>query len=374
MKTLKAALAAATLALTSTASFAELNWNLTYTPSTSVEAQNAFATAANYWSAALKDNITINLTLGLEALPSTVLASTISTPAMVTYSSLRGALATDAKSMADMQAVSSLSNSPSFDMLINRTSDSPNGSGSATPYLDNNASANNRTINLSSANMKALGLTSATDATPDGFVTFSNLFASSYDYNREDGIDASKIDFIGAAIHEIGHALGFLSGVDVLDACSDSRVNCEGGPNQPPFSENDFVFVQPLDLFRYSGASTSSGVIDFSADTRDKYFSLDKGVTSLASFSTGTYFGDGNQASHWKDGQALGILDPTLNFGELGSISDLDKLAFDVMGWDLATAPIVVVTPVPEPSSYALMGLGLAALGWCARRRSTKVK
>lgn len=27
------------------------------------------------------------------------------------------------------------------------------------------------------------------------------------------------------------------------------------------------------------------------------------------------------------------------------------------------------ITPVPEPSTYALMGLGLAGLGWAARRK-----
>ncbi|MBP6853920.1 MAG: PEP-CTERM sorting domain-containing protein [Rhodoferax sp.] len=33
---------------------------------------------------------------------------------------------------------------------------------------------------------------------------------------------------------------------------------------------------------------------------------------------------------------------------------------------------LLVLTPVPEPGTWAMMGAGLALLGWRARRRSKK--
>ena len=61
-------------------------------------------------------------------------------------------------------------------------------------------------------------------------------------------------------------------------------------------------------MFRYSAASFALGAIDWTADTRNKYFSLDGGVTAGPLFSTGRNFGDGQQASHWKDSLGIGIM------------------------------------------------------------------
>ena len=47
--------------------------------------------------------------------------------------------------------------------------------------------------------------------------------------------------------------------------------------------------------------------------------------------------GDGFQASHWERRyDPLGIMDPTLWYQERVDISDLDVLAFDIMGYDLS--------------------------------------
>ena len=105
-------------------------------------------------------------------------------------------------------------------------------------------------------------------------------------------------------------------------------------------------------------------MIDWTADARAKYFSIDGGATSLggATFSTGR-FGDARQASHWKDNLGLGIMDPTAApSGERMVVGPNDVNAFDVIGWNLTAA-------VPEPSTYALFGLGLLAIG--LRRRAT---
>jgi hypothetical protein len=145
---------------------------------------------------------------------------------------------------------------------------------------------------------------------------------------------------VGVATHEIGHALGFTSGVDRRD----------GYPDQD--SEDDpRLWASVLDLYRYS----ASGTRDWGVGGTP-YFSIDGGATSLYLFSTGRNHGDGRQASHWKEGGPA-IMDPTFASGALGQITALDLRALDVIGWDLTAYA------VPEPS-----GLALAAI--LLRRRS----
>ena len=292
----------------------------------------------------------------------------------------------DRQSTDDNAAFASLSTSPTFNMLLNRTSNNPNGSGSAATYVDGDGDANNRTINMSNANAKALGLiggmpnaimnnilmstgngiifgptittvagspttlnqilpqnsaiTTALSSGADGEIAFSTAFT--YDFNPNDGITAGSFDFVGLAVHEIGHILGFTSGVDVLDGNSP--------PVNGPFSDDQFPFVNTLDLFRYSADSRSAGaIIDWTADNRAKYFSLDRGATNIALFSNGVNFGDGRQASHWKDDSGLGIMDPTAAPGEGLAISENDLRGFDVIGWNRAS---VNATAVPEPADF----------------------
>ncbi len=346
-------LAAASLLALSGAANA-LTFNFTFVAGTSPQAQQAFIDAGARWSALFSDNVTIDMTVGQQALGAGILASTGSRRVATSYSNFTNALTADITSASDTTAVGALTPGASFGMLINRTSDNPNGSGSATPYLDA-AGANNQTINLTTANAKALGIAPGTGlvgqcaTTCDGSIVFGTAF--SWDFNPNDGVTAGAYDFVGIATHEIGHALGFVSGVDILDINSP--------PVNGPFLANQFTFVNSLDLFRYSALSTASNVIDYTADTRPKYFSLDRGVTAIAGLSTGRNFGDGQQNSHWKDSLGLGIMDPTAGTGELLVIRPNDVLAFDVIGWNL--------TPIPEPSTYALFGLGLLGLG--LRRR-----
>jgi uncharacterized repeat protein (TIGR01451 family) len=137
--------------------------------------------------------------------------------------------------------------------------------------------------------------------------------------------------------------LGFTSGVDILDGNSP--------PVNGPFSDVQFTFVSGKDLFRFSDDSVDqdAGVIDWTADTRAKYFSVDGGATDLGGFSTGRTFGDGRQASHWKDDRGLGIMDPTVGAGESPQITALDLRLFDVIGWDLAGAP-----PAPRRADLSI--------------------
>lgn len=334
-------------------------FNFTFTPGTSLQAQQGFQDAAARWASLLNDNVTINLTVGFNSLGGGILGQAAAASDFHTYASVRTALAADATSAADATAVAHLPGGPSFGMLINRTADSPHGAGSATPYLDNNGGNNNQAMYIANAQAKAIGLAVAPQTLSgcigpcDGFIQFNSDFA--FDFDASNGTNPNAFDFVGVAAHEIGHVLGFISGVDILDY--------NAPPQNGPFEADEFTFVSALDLFRYSSQSAAQGVIDWTADARRKYFSLD-GTTVGPEFSTGAFFGDGRQASHWKDDLFIGLMDPTAGMGETLHITGNDVLAMDAIGWD--------VTPIPEPSGWAMLGAGLILL--TARQRGRRNK
>jgi PEP-CTERM motif len=353
-RALSAAAAAIALLGTAASPAHALLFNLSFIPGTSAQEQASFTAAANIWSSVFNDPVTVKLTVGTGALAQGVLAQAGSRRINYSYTDVRNALGADSSTQTDAVAVSNLAAGSSVGLLMNRTSDNPNGAGSATPFLDNNGSANNSTVRLTAANARALGLgfgiggVGGGCADCDAFIQFSTGFT--WDHDGSNGIGATAFDFVGVAVHEIGHALGFVSGVDTLDS------------NAPPiggtFSSNQFTFVSSLDLFRWSVASTALNVQDWTADNRDKCFSIDRGVTCGPLFSNGVNFGDGRQASHWKDNLGIGILDPTAARGELLGITANDLRALDVIGWN-----------IPEPSTYALVALAVAGMAASRRRR-----
>lgn len=354
---MKRLIAAAALAAAASSSFANPTFNFTFVPGTSAQAQQGFIDAGARWSALLADDVTINLTVGFNPLGPGILGQAASAEQFYSYTNFRTALTADITSGLDTTAVAHLPVGTSFGMLLNRTSNNPNGAGSATPYVDNNGNANNSTLSITTAEAKALGLSVAPQTLQgcigacDGFIQFSTNF--NFDFNPSDGISGNAFDFVGVAAHEIGHTLGFISGVDILDF--------NAPPNGGPYPDFEFTYVSGLDMFRYSAESAAQGVIDWTADTRAKYFSVDGGVTVGPGFATGLSFGDGDQASHWKDGLHIGLMDPTAGQGELLLITLNDRMALDAIGWDLTS-------PIPEPSMLMMMMLGLLILGGAAQK------
>ena len=178
----------------------------------------------------------------------------------------------------------------------------------------------------------------------------------------------------------MGHALGFVSGVDFFD-----HYGYPSGPGRGALGcdLNDTSIFSALDMFRYS----APGDLDFRTGG-SPYFSVDGGQTALFgnTFATGRFNGDGDQASHWTDatgrGGQLGIMDPTFCFGQMGVLSGLDLAAFDAMGWNLSvdamnyqntsTAAIFAALTVPEPSSWALAFTALGLMGVARRRVARK--
>jgi PEP-CTERM motif len=173
-------------------------------------------------------------------------------------------------------------------------------------------------------------------------------------------VPADKIDFITVAEHEIGHALGFTSGVDDIDYCAGANNVC-GLPDTVNRFENDWWY-EPLDLFRYS----ANGQLDVRVGG-NPYFSADGGATGIEFFSTGENHGDGWQASHFGPNSNT-LMRAFVGNGEFYDASYADLAALDVIGWDLNVAA------VPEPETYALMLGGLGIVGWAARRRKAAAR
>ncbi|MDJ0732314.1 MAG: NF038122 family metalloprotease [Crocosphaera sp.] len=229
-----------------------------------------------------------------------------------------------------------------FNLLIDsqfNTGDLANVSNfsSALGVIDNNGNDNNRKIWLTRANAKALNLVPTNDTQAlDASIVLSD--AVNWDMDASDGVDSNAYDFRTVVLHEIGHALGYVSGSDVIEYLSSN--------SSESLTDQDLTYVTPMNTYTYSALSQILGVIDLRVGKGiSKYASFSQGINTLtdengilAFLSTGSLGvgGDGYQGSHWKNNSQLsGVMKPALAMGESLSISELDLQFLDGMGWDL---------------------------------------
>jgi hypothetical protein len=200
----------------------------------------------------------------------------------------------------------------------------------------------NGNIDVPAADSKALGLPGFGGA--DASIAFNTDF--SY-YCGTGGLPPTEYDLQTAAMHEIGHALGFSSSVDWVDNLYDYT--------------GLGTSIYPLDLYHFRTADLTLAQNDFANTPR----SIEPGVAasisdgnSSYSVATGAFNGDGFQASHWKRtiyaGQEIGIMDPGLASGEVRSISAADIRALELIGYDL---PGTESSPEPATITVVLGGL-----------------
>lgn len=305
----------------------------------------AFNRAAASWEARIFDPITITLDGDLAALGAGILGSASAVVLQASYTTIRDAMVTDGADEPDDAITAFLPTSAQF------TANIP-----PMTMLSSN-------LSFSKANAKALGFPNLDQqfGVSDEMITFSTGF--SFDFDNSDGVGAGMFDFETVAAHEIGHALGFFSIVDSVNAGATT------------------VQSLTLDLFRFANdtATDPTTPVDFSTFPRDLIPGTDAitdeilGLTPERRMSTGVTNAafpgtDGRQASHWKDdiltGVFIGLLDPTLSPGISFGPQDSDFRAIDLIGYDITP------TPIPEPSTvFAAVGLlGFAA--WRGRRRA----
>jgi hypothetical protein len=363
-------------------------------------AYQAFSAAANYWSSVLTTSqpVTVNVQVGFQPIGDSVLGFTSTNTGVADIASTEFLMGTHQFGAFDATAVAGLPplhdgafgpataldvHTPGYTDPVART-----GINNGYSVLDTDGSANNSFVVLTVANARALGFDVGDPNQIDASIVLSSQIP--FDFNPGNGITPGDWDFVGTAIHEMGHALGFYSGVDLYDAYGTGGAfagfDC-GGVLCQDLPANDYVWGYALDLFRYS----APGALDWTPGSPD-YFSVDGGHSAYLGglFSTGFYNGDGFQAGHWKapfvcdPSQYLGAMNPYLCVGEQGAVSGLDLAALDSIGWNVrpgvgdyaayhfSTANI----SVPEPQSWLIMVFGLGLIGGALRsacgRRGTR--
>lgn len=292
----------------------------------------AFNRAAATWSSFIADDITIVIDadlLSFGAGNENVIGGATPVYLQGSYSAVGGLLVGDAADESDDGIVSMLPSSLSIRSLT------------GIAFSGN--------VLLTKANAKALGLPASyvdglVNTTIDARIEFNSDFAFSYDRSTA---APGTIDFESVALHEIGHALGFISQADTVDGVP-IGTDLTGAT----------LSVTTLDLFRFAATEKPVDELGFTTGVRELTPGVEAGISDGVDYfamSTGAARGDGRQASHWKDNSLpgnplIGGMDPTIDFGQIFTLSRADLRAFDLIGYD--------ITPVPEPSfAYGVIGV-----------------
>ena len=353
-------------------------------------AELGFRRAAQYWESIITTPATINIEIAYEDLGPGILGGASSARYLVGIEGVYGQLGALGNSALDAQAIANLRplslgtlGIGALDVITPGYVSGNLGIDNATRVFDNDGSYNNSVIVGSGANLRALGY-GIPDANVDVSIAFSSTFA--FDFEPTDGIDLGAYDFIGVALHEIGHGLGFISGADDYDF-----LGCPNGPACGAFDDypvNDDWWGYVMDLYRYSNDPTGVGPggpqLDW-APGSPAFFSIDGGASAFlgGNYSTGTFNGDGWQASHWKQNGTcaafVGIMNPYICNGTNSIITAADLGLFDAIGWNLdvdvlenpdyafSTADL---RAVPEPATWTMLLMGMGLVGAAFRRRA----
>ncbi|MGZ5017164.1 MAG: NF038122 family metalloprotease [Methylobacter sp.] len=242
--------------------------------------KTALQTAANILDSIIANPITETIQVGWgenagSAIPSTALASGgYLNPVLCTYSQVKNALTAAANSNGCAYMVSNL---PASDPTVNNW------------------------YSVSQAEAAALGIPNPNAGAIAGAIGFNSTVDWSYNLNT---IGRYQYDLVGAAIHEITHALGRFSGVNI-----------------PVYG-----VVTPIDLYTYA----AKGVLQVSKGMAGGYFSVDGGVTNLNNFDP-TYNGDSVDWASSVHSDAFG----GGYQGETQALNQTDLLVLQALGYDI---------------------------------------
>ncbi|MEM0924661.1 MAG: NF038122 family metalloprotease, partial [Planctomycetota bacterium] len=368
------------------------------------EAQRLVERAADRWRQHIQDPVTLFIEIDLVSnLPPAVLGGALSTTSFVSYGSLRQALISDASIEPDDAIVQSLPaagdlafnadngitvlpsvqlNTASAKALGQLTPDDPDyilpdativlnadffqtvvnpgGIGTGGPDPDvpdvppgvdpgdlqlnhlfvpprSDPSSSDPSSGDSSSSDPSSGNSTSSDSTSSGLNQTVGVGGP------VQSVNSIENEFEAVVVHEIGHVLGFRSGIDDIN------------------DDNELI-PTAMDLFRFASdlrTLNPDSPEEFSTLPRELRtnvnveidFVLDPWSTGRSSFPVER--GVGLQASHWLDedlaGSNIGIMDPTIGLGSVSTITLADLRMFDLLGWDIAppgeTLSQIVIDP-----------------------------
>jgi len=264
-------------------------------------ATTALAAAATYIESFFSDSITININCSFQPMGSGILGGTSSSYRSATYASTR------------TQMVGDMDGSDTLQAFL------PTGTTCPVRYAPSTGTTAETRVFFTYANWRAVdGTQSGTAAS----MTFNSNFQ--WDFDPSNGITAGRYSFIDVVIHEVGHAMGFTSGVD--------------------FRTND---MECLDLFRFQ-RTDSTVAADWNPDTTAEFqvrarlvrynAPEDNANSDLISAEYRMSDGSPYQASHFREQAAnIGIMDPAFASGQTfypNYYSAADRAMFDAIGYD----------------------------------------
>ncbi len=295
-----------------------VDFNFSFAPGVIDEQILGFELAGDVWSQYLHDTykgedlqINIHVEIGDDLLPDEVIGGAFPTiNTNFKYKDIYKALVEDDFTTAtDQIVVDSLLDQKKIDLLVGEN------------IVDKNFKMHSTT-----ANLKALGLIKGGRQKLDGFIvmnSLNNIDSVDWNYNYLEAPQEGELDFLSVALHELGHSIGFISGIDYQGWKEDS-VNYDG---------KAITHMTSMDLFRYSIDSINLDINDLTFG-KAAYFSIDGNVDNTLAMSTGADY----QGSHWINSDqtnGLGIMNPTLGLAERWQISGNDLKVMDAIGWDV---------------------------------------
>lgn len=280
----------------------------------------AFQRGAATWASRIKSPITVNMNIDYgfnrpsgSPFPDGVVGATSTGTLAVDYPTARANLQTSASSAAEAAIYNSLP-----------TQTIPTNTG------------NGAVLEVSRALAQALGFLPLNPDDTVATISFNKDF--DYDFNPDNGIASDRVDFVGVAAHEIGHALGFIS-------------NAGDGSTAPLTTWDMFRFRPGTTAGTFTGAQRIMSTGGSQAYFTTQNFAVEGLGTNELRLSTGGPDGDegdGNQSSHWKadelTGLYIGIMDPTIAEGEREVTTENDFVALESLGWNLVSS---VAPPLP---------------------------
>ena len=282
------------------------------------QARDAYIRAAETWESLIRNPITVIIDVDFgpnrfgSPWPTGVLGSTDSQFGDLAYfwSNIRSRLISGASSPAEADLYSRL----------------PSSSGIPTTEGESDL------VYIPTAVQRAVGVLrpvpdetrELADFGPPPSIGFNSAFA--YDFDPTNGIDSNKQDFNATALHEIGHALGFVSHAGLKELVASNPV-----------------VVTTWDLFRFRPGVTLGAFATTQRVTNSGGEQIQFTGTSTTRLSTGRpngAGGDGRQASHWKDNvlnsnSYIGIMDPTGADGDLDQLTGVDLVTLDLIGFNV---------------------------------------